>query len=186
MIRIISGKFRHREVFQPDSKDVRPTQDRVREALFSALHDVEDKVVLDLFAGSGAYGFEALSRGAKKIYFNDALKLSYNAIAKTAETLRCKESIVLTLLDYKNALNRHKDIKFDLVFLDPPYKTNYAEEAAKIIIENKLIKENGLIILETDNKEKVIENLDTNLLKIEDIKKYGRVYLLFLSSNTKE
>ena len=147
MIRIISGKFRHREVFQPDSKDVRPTQDRVREALFSALHDVEDKVVLDLFAGSGAYGFEALSRGAKKIYFNDALKLSYNAIAKTAETLRCKESIVLTLLDYKNALNRHKDIKFDLVFLDPPYKMD---------VNNK-ISENAIIVVEQEIDIKEVE-----------------------------
>ena len=157
MIRIISGKFRHREVFQPDSKDVRPTQDRVREALFSALHDVEDKVVLDLFAGSGAYGFEALSRGAKKIYFNDALKLSYNAIAKTAETLRCKESIVLTLLDYKNALNRHKDVKFDLVFLDPPYKMDVNNKIIEFLVSNDMLSENAIIVVEQEIDIKEVE-----------------------------
>ena len=68
-----------------------------------------------------------------------------------------------------------------MIFLDPPYKTNFAEEATKIISQNKLIKENGIIILETDDKEKVIKNLDTGILEITDVKKYGRVYLLFLS-----
>ena len=76
---------------------------------------------------------------------------------------------------------KNKKMKFDIVFLDPPYMTDYAEVASKIIIEYELLNEDGLIILETDNDKKVIENLDTNLLEIKDIKKYGRVFLLFLN-----
>ncbi len=73
-----------------------------------------------------------------------------------------------------------KDEQFDIIFLDPPYKTNFAEDATKIIHNMNLLKEDGLIVLETDNKDKVIKNLDTQILEIKDLKKYGRVYLLFL------
>ena len=87
--------------------------------------------------------------------------------------------------DYKKALEDfEKDkIKFDIVFLDPPYKTDFAEDAVKKIIDFKLLSEDGYIILETDNKEKTLENLNIESIKIKDIKKYGRVYLLFLNQN---
>ena len=86
-------------------------------------------------------------------------------------------------MDYKKALEELKrlDAKFDIVFLDPPYHTNFAEDAAVRIINNNLLNEDGLIILETDDEKKVIKNLDTELFEINDIKRYGRVYLLFLS-----
>ena len=71
----------------------------------------------------------------------------------------------------------------DIVFLDPPYKTDFAEQAVKIILQNNLLNEEATIILETDDEEKVINNLDTRIIKIKDIKKYGRVYLLFLNQN---
>ena len=87
-------------------------------------------------------------------------------------------------MDYKKALEELKrlDAKFDIVFLDPPYKTDFAEDAAKYIVENGLLKENGFIVLETDEKDRVLNNIDTNILEINEIKKYGRVYLLFLYS----
>ena len=87
-------------------------------------------------------------------------------------------------MDYKKALEELKrlDAKFDIVFLDPPYKTDFAEDAAKYIVENKLLKEEGFIILETDEKERVLNNLDTDILEVKEIKKYGRVYLLFIYS----
>ena len=74
------------------------------------------------------------------------------------------------------------NVKFDIVFLDPPYKTDFAEDAAKFLVENGLLKEDGLIVLETDEKDKVLNNLDTNILEIKEIKKYGRVNLLFINS----
>ena len=188
-MRIISGTMRGTKLYTLEGINTRPTLDRVKEALFSKINnELQDAVILDLFSGSGALALESLSRGAKKAYLCDSSRDAIKIIIQNIEKTRTQEKTILLKCDYKKALNNLIDdkIKLDIVFLDPPYKTNYAEEAAKIIIENKLIKENGLIILETDNKEKVIENLDTNLLKIEDIKKYGRVYLLFLSSNTKE
>ena len=85
--------------------------------------------------------------------------------------------------DYKKALEEfiNKKIEFDFVFLDPPYQSDYAEDAVKIILNNNLLKENGLIVLETDNKETVINNLEKELVKIKEVKKYGRVYLLFIT-----
>ena len=78
---------------------------------------------------------------------------------------------------------KNNKTKFDIVFLDPHYKTDFAEQAVKIILQNNLLNEEATIILETDDEEKVINNLDTRIIKIKDIKKYGRVYLLFLNQN---
>lgn len=188
-MRIISGTMRGTKLYTLDGLNTRPTLDRVKEALFSKINnELQDAVILDLFSGSGALALEALSRGAKNAYLCDSSREAIKIIIQNIEKTRTQSKTALLKCDYKKALNNliENNVKLDIVFLDPPYKTNYAEESAKIIVENELINENGLIILETDNKEKVIENLDKKLLKIEDIKKYGRVYLLFLSSNTKE
>ena len=111
----------------------------------------------------------------------DAIKIINQNIEKT----RTKDKIELLNCDYKNAIIefKNKNIKFDIVFLDPPYKTDFAEDAAKKIVAENLLNEDGLIILETDDKEKVVNKLDLKILEISDIKKYGRVYLLFLKSN---
>lgn len=182
-MRIIGGTMRGTKLFTLEGENTRPTLDRVKEALFSKINfELEDATVLDLFSGSGALGLEALSRGAQKSFLCDNSKDAIKIINQNIEKTKTKDKITLFNMDYQKALSEMKKagIKFDIVFLDPPYKTDFAEDAAKIIIENELLNENGLIILETDNKEKVLEKLDTNILEITDIKKYGRVYLLFL------
>ena len=139
--------------------------------------------MLDLFAGSGALALESISRGAKEAVLCDSSREAIKIIKQNIEKTKTNEKTLILNLDYKKALEdlKNKDIKFDIVFLDPPYQTDFAEEAVKIIIENKLLNEDAIIILETDNKEKVIKNLDTELIEIKDIKKYGRVDLLFLN-----
>ena len=182
-MRIIGGTMRGTKLFTLEGDNTRPTLDRVKEALFSKINfNLQDAIVLDLFAGSGALGLESLSRGAKKSYLCDQSRDAIKIINQNIEKTRTKEKIVLLNCDYKKALEEFKklNVKFDIVFLDPPYKTNFAEDAAKLIMELELLNEDGIIVLETDNKEKVIENLDTEIFEINDIKRYGRVYLLFL------
>lgn len=182
-MRIISGTMRGTKLFTLKGDNTRPTMDRVKEALFSKLnYDLEDSVVLDLFSGSGALALESISRGAKISYICDQSKEAIKIIKQNIEKTKAKDKTVVFNCDYKKALNDLKDkkIKFDFIFLDPPYMTNFAEEAAEIIVKDEIINEDGLIILETDNEKKVIENLNTDILTIKEIKKYGRVYLLFL------
>ena len=182
-MRIIGGMMRGTKLFTLEGENTRPTLDRVKEALFSKINfKLQDATVLDLFSGSGALGLEAISRGANKSYLCDNSRDAIKIINQNIEKTKTKDKVVLLNKDYKNALTELKGKKFDIVFLEPPYKTNFAEEAAKIIIQEKLLNEDGLIVLETDDKEKTLKNLDTNILEIDDIKKYGRVYLLFLYS----
>lgn len=180
-MRIISGTMRGTKLFTLEGENTRPTLDRVKEALFSKINiELEDANVLDLFSGSGALGLESLSRGAKQAVLCDSSREAMKVIKQNVDKTRANEKVVLLNCDYKKALEQLKGKQFDIVFLDPPYITTFAEDATKIIYDLNLLKEDGLIILETDNKEKVIKNLDTQILEIKDLKKYGRVYLLFL------
>lgn len=182
-MRIISGTMRGTKLFTLEGLNTRPTLDRVKEALFSKInYDLEDATILDLFSGSGALALESLSRGAKISVMCDSSNDAIKIIKQNIEKTRTEDKTILLKCDYKKALEKleRENIKFDIVFLDPPYKTDFAEDAAKLIIEKELLNENGMIILETDDKEKVFKNLDTNLLEIKDMKKYGRVFLLFL------
>ena len=185
-MRIIGGSMRGTKLFTLVGDNTRPTLDRVKEALFSKInYDLQDAIVLDLFAGSGALGLEALSRGAQKSFLCDKSRDAIKIINQNIEKTRTKDKIELLNCDYKNAIIefKNKNIKFDIVFLDPPYKTDFAEDAAKQIIEEELLNDEGIIVLETDDKEKVVNKLDLKILEISDIKKYGRVYLLLLKSN---
>ena len=184
-MRIISGTMRGTKLYTLEGDNTRPTLDRVKEALFSKINfEIQDATILDLFAGSGALGLESLSRGAEKVFLCDNSRDAIKIINQNIEKTKTKDKVSLLNMDYKKALEelRIQKIKFDIVFLDPPYKTDFAEDAAKYIVENKLLKEGGFIILETDEKERVLNNLDTDILEVKEIKKYGRVYLLFIYS----
>ena len=183
-MRIISGTMRGTKLFTLEGENTRPTLDRVKEALFSKInYKLQDATVLDLFSGSGALALESLSRGAKKSFLCDQSRDAIKIINQNIEKTKTKDRTLLLNCDYKKALEEFKikKIKFDVIFLDPPYKLNLINDCLNKIYEYNLLNEDGIIILETDEEKKVIENLDTNLIKIDDIKKYGRVYLLFLS-----
>lgn len=178
-MRIISGKARGTKLFTLDGLNTRPTLDRVKEPLFSIIQEyVVDSDVLDLFAGSGALGLEALSRGAKSAILCDNSKEAVDIIYKNITKTKLNAEVINN--DFVKTLKRLDGRQFDIIFLDPPYETNYLEEAINKILELNLLKENGLIIAETDNQEKVekIKKLD---ITISDIRKYGRVILIFLN-----
>ena len=183
-MRIIGGKHRGSKLYTLDGLNTRPTLDRVKEPLFSILQfDLPEAIVLDLFAGSGSLGLEALSRGAKKAILCDKSRDAIHIIEKNVDKLNEKANIQIMNQDYLKALEMLKQNheKVDIVFLDPPYETDFAENAVKIITQYKLLNEDGIIVIETDRKEVVEQNINKlDLYEIYDERKYGRVELLFL------
>lgn len=173
-MRIVAGKYRGKILFPPKDKTIRPTTDKVKQALFTKLQfDIQDAVVLDLFTGSGALGVEALSRGASKVYFVDKSKINLSIAKKNVESLN--ESGVFLCCDYEKALLSLKE-KFDLIILDPPYASDYYERALELIYKNNLLKENGIIVCEHDNTVSISQTY----FEIFDNKRYGDIHLTYL------
>ncbi|MBR3153144.1 MAG: 16S rRNA (guanine(966)-N(2))-methyltransferase RsmD [Clostridia bacterium] len=182
-MRIISGKARGTNLKTLDGLSTRPTLDRVKEPLFSIINDrIDDSIVLDLFSGSGALGLESLSRGAKKAIFCDNSKDANKIIMQNIEKTRTKDKSIVYLSDFRDALHQVKDsgLKPDIVFLDPPYESNWIIEALKLIIELKICNDNSIIIAETDDIDRVRSDISRLNIEVSDIRKYGRVYLIFL------
>lgn len=153
-MRIVGGIYRSRSISWPsDVINIRPTKDRIREAIFSALGDITDLKVLDLYSGSGAMGIEAISRGASYCSFVDNNKIANKTIVDNIKTLAIplNKYEVLFVNDYE-ALNGfvHNKTTFDLIILDPPYKTGEYERVLSFIIEHGLLSNNGIIVLESD------------------------------------
>ena len=143
-MRVISGKSRGKKLISLDGDNTRPTLDRVKEALFNIIQfQVQDAVVLDLFAGTGALGIEALSRGAKEAIFCDKVPEAIKVIKQNIINTNNLDKTIIINKDYKDALENisKQKKKFDIIFLDPPYKTNLAiESLQKIIMSNLLTK----------------------------------------------
>lgn len=121
-MRIISGKYKGREIKGYNIEGTRPTMDRVKESLFASIQNyVKGSICLDLFAGSGGLGIEALSEGAQSCYFVDNNKIVIDALKKNLTSLKVEEDYFLIKKDYVEALKTF-DMKFDIIFLDPPYQ----------------------------------------------------------------
>lgn len=182
-MRIISGTARGTKLYTLDNINTRPTLDRVKESIFNILQqDIKDSIFLDLFSGSGAIGLEAASRGSKKSLLCDNSKDATDIIKKNISKTHLEDKICLYNLDFEKALYKIKqDYKvLDIVYLDPPYKSDYAIKALELMIKLDLITNNTNIIIETDEEEKIIARLEQNSLKIKNRKKYGRAIILFL------
>lgn len=182
-MRVISGKARGKKLISIDSINTRPTLDRVKESLFNIIQfDIMDAVVLDLFAGSGALGIEALSRGAKKAYFCDKSYETIKYIKKNIEATRLEENSTIINKEFTESLKElaKKGEKFDIVFLDPPYKTDFGIKAIEEIFRFNLLSKDGIIILETDDENKKEEILRKNDIEVFDVRKYGKVLLIFI------
>lgn len=153
-MRVVAGKYRGKKLISP-SHDIRPTLDKVKQAIFTRLQFfVEGKSVLDLFSGSGALGIEALSRGASKVVFCDANYNSIKLIKENLKTLK-EENFEVLHGDFKTCLNKFENL-FDLIILDPPYKSGYYDPALKIIAEKKLLSKDGIIVCERAKEEKIL------------------------------
>lgn len=182
-MRVISGKSRGKKLVSLDGDNTRPTLDRVKEALFNIIQfEVKDAVVLDLFAGTGALGIEALSRGAKEAVFCDKVPDAIKVIKQNIINTNNLDKSTIINKEYQEVLENlsKQNKKFDIVFLDPPYKTNLAIESLQKIIMSDLLTEDGTIIIETDDINKEREILKIEKVEIFDKRKYGSVWLIFI------
>lgn len=175
MIRITGGKNRSRLLETPNTNLTKPTMDKVRSAVFNALGEsIENARVLDLFAGSGSYGFESLSRGAKSVTFVEKGAEAISVIKKNSLNLR-ENDVEIARADVLDYLNSTEE-KFDIVFADPPYKLEVYEELLKTLLERKIISENGIIVLESEKELNIEKD------KFRDVRfyKYGlaKIYIL--------
>ncbi len=146
-MRVISGKYRGKKLKEFDLDTTKPTLDRVKESMFNLIQfDIADSVVCDLFAGTGALGIECISRGAKKVVFVDNNPKAIKIIKENLNNISgdyCVENN-----DNFDFL-KHCNTKFDIFLIDPPYKTDLGINSIKQIIQNNLLKANGIIIFET-------------------------------------
>ncbi|MDS1029899.1 16S rRNA (guanine(966)-N(2))-methyltransferase RsmD [Bacillota bacterium LX-D] len=176
-MRIISGKAKGHPIVAPKGFDTRPTTDRVREAIFNIIQmHISGAEVLDLFAGTGALGIEALSRGAKKAFFVEKSLPALKCIEKNLLTTKLKDFAYILNSDAFFYLTNCKE-KFDLIFLDPPYGHNLVERALEIISQRSILNSKAIIIAETSKSD----NLPVSLKNIECYRqvRYGDTMIWF-------
>lgn len=175
-MQIITGKYRARKLQPVDAESTRPTLARVKESVFNLLQwQIENSVVLDLFAGSGAFGVECISRGAKKVFFVDNEQKAIKTIK--VNTKNMTEDFEIIHSGYAEALRgfASRKIKFDLVYLDPPYKSYFAVNSLKILAELNLL-ENGATVVVEHALQNDLQNLPDCYI-IKKSKKYGIAYV---------
>ena len=164
-IRIISGKIGGRNLKTSDNKNLKPTPAKMREQLFSWLRPIiDDFICLDLFAGSGALGLEALSNGAKKVILVEQNQDIYSCLKTNCSELNILEEVELHRQSAENYVRRTKDIVFDLILLDPPYNKDYINILLPKIIE-KFVKKGSYIFIEMNSHDEEVYHESMELLK---------------------
>ena len=171
-MRVITGTARGRKLREPEGMSIRPTTDSVKEAFFNTIQfDIEGRSVLDLFAGTGQLGIEALSRGARECVFIDESTAAVKLIKDNLKTCRLEGTVLQT--DTLGYLAQGR--KFDLIFLDPPYDTMLVEKALQTVAKSDILTEGGIIVCET-RREKVLPDMPAPyVLKRE--RNYGKIKL---------
>ena len=174
-MRIIAGKARGLHLDTRSGEDTRPTADRVKEALFSMLTPyLNGARVLDLFAGSGALGLEAVSRGAKACDFVEISSAAANIVLQNTKKAGFEDVCRLHRMDFQ-AFLKHVEESYDLIFLDPPYRSGFYENALSLIKERNLLAEEGRIVAEWDQ-----DKPDFSAFYEEKERRYGRVHISIL------
>ncbi len=169
-MRVSSGKYKGRPLLDNPFEHIRPTADVVKQSIFNKLCDkLVGAKVLDLFCGTGALGIEAVSRGADKVVFADKDFRSIDLTKKNITKLNITENVRVIKSDYQNALKLLSNEKFDIIILDPPYKSGIYEDVIKQIFELDILEDEGVIVCEHDKKDK----FDFSLFETLDEKVYG-------------
>ena len=178
-MRIIGGNFKGKKIFLPQDKNTRPLRDLVKESIFNFLEHsnkiyfkFKDANILDLFSGSGAFGIECISRGAKNVFFIENYSEALKTLKRNISTLNIFDKSHILEKDCFKILNYKKDFtsKLDLIFIDPPYKENKINLLVNEIKNEQILSKNGLIIIHRHKKDDLIL---TNKLNIIDTRGYG-------------
>jgi len=173
-MRIITGEFRGRRLQSPATNDVRPTSDKVKESVFNLLMPYlnENCICMDLFAGSGNLGLEALSRGAKLCYFSDSSRDSIRLIKENIKICKVEGRSVLLSGDFRSNIGRVHE-KLDIIFMDPPYKSDFYLSALDAIRAADILNEGGCIVCEHAEKDSLPDEY-SGFRKVKE-KRYGSI-----------
>ena len=183
-MRIIGGKFKGKKLIEPEDKETRPLKDLTKESIFNIINhsnkfsiDIKKAQVLDLFSGVGSFGIECLSQGAIHVTFIEKYESVLPILKKNISNLKSEinyeiiESDILNKLEFKSL-----KLSYDLIFLDPPYKEKALENILNKIFENKILKDNGMIIIHRHKKK--MDTFPKNFHLIDE-KKYGISKIIF-------
>lgn len=177
-MRIISGQAKGRILHGPKSDKIRPALDKVRQAVYNILGDVQGESILDLFAGTGSMGLEGLSRGAEYAVFVDDNTEALQLIRKNLDLCRFENaSIVKLKLSQGLPKIFERFGSFDLIFHDPPYDQNLVNPTLRAITETQLLSPKGFVVVEHSPREKVVEMEE---LRVVSQRKYGQTLISFL------
>ena len=187
-MRIISGSFRGKKIFEPRDKKTRPLKDLVKESIFNIINhskkmniEISNSNILDLYSGVGSFGIECLSRGAEKVIFVENYHKVLPILKKNLNDLRTINNYEILEFDInKNFKSKKINDKFDIIFLDPPFKDKNLEELLDNINKKNILKKNGIMIIHRHKKEN--DSLPDSL-KIIDEKIYGLSKITFSSFN---
>tara|TARA_B100001057_G_scaffold493690_1_gene588710 strand:- start:4113 stop:4673 length:561 start_codon:yes stop_codon:yes gene_type:complete len=182
-MRIISGYLKGKKIILPLDKKTRPLRDMVKESIFNIMKhsnkincEIEDSKILDLFSGCGSFGLECISRGASKVYFNENYPEALKILKKNINALSCEKKISIIEKDCFQSIKGFKkfDDKFNIIFIDPPFKEKRLNYLLELIIDNKILDNDGVIIIhrhKNENEEilkkfKILDERDYGISKI--------------------
>lgn len=175
-MRIVAGTARGRRLLTLEGSATRPTGDRVREAMFSILGNIEGAIVVDAFAGSGALGCEALSRGAATCYFFDNSRAAIEIIRENVKTVDGLHRSNIRKCTFEFGLANHLNSEADLWFLDPPYDSKLAEKALSAMADSPYVTEGALVVFETSSQTEPPQAVG---FELEENRRYGTTRLVF-------
>ena len=181
-MRIISGYLKGKKLELPKDKLTRPLKDMVKESIFNILShskniniDLRNSIILDLFSGSGSFGLECISRGAKHVYFNENYQKALEVLQKNIQNLKCEDKCTI-IGGSCFELDKHFKKYANIIFLDPPFKEKDINKILNIIFENKILNKNGIIII---HRNKKINDNFTTKLNIAEVRNYGLSKIIF-------
>ena len=183
-MRIISGKFKGKKILEPKDLNTRPLKDLTKESIFNIIQhsnkfkiNIENSEILDLFSGTGSFGIECISRGAKFVTFVENYKKILPILKKNLVNLKLATNYSIIEKNIFNNLNLKEFKKqFDIIFLDPPYKEKELNKLLSFLINEKILNQNGIIVIHRHKKQ--IDSLP-NQINILEEKKYGISKILF-------
>jgi len=178
-MRIIGGVFKGKKLILPNDKNTRPLKDLVKESIFNLIQHsnkvnikIKNSLILDLFSGSGSFGLECLSREAQKVIFLENYPEAIKILERNIKSLRSIDNYEIIKKDFFNFSNFKGNIKikFDIIFIDPPYKELKINEIIEMILENNLLKQKGILIIHRHKNDTVKL---TNKINIFEERFYG-------------
>lgn len=179
-MRVISGKAKGQALKAPTGLNTRPTADRVKESIFNIIQtELYNSLIIDLFAGSGSLGIEALSRDADKVYFIDNNKNSVRLIEENLKKTKLINNSQIIQMDVLSGIMKLREykVKANIIFLDPPYSKGFIEPTLEAIYSSHILESDGIVIVEHSIKENIPNNIDK--LKKYRSNKYGDVVISF-------